>query len=107
MASKTGKTGSITQDPNFLKYLTGTNTQNQQRMQQTYNNLGLDTSSEAMGMSPQESKDIAWLQQGAEGVGTQGFLQNVGTQIGNINAQNQAQGAAGLNAGLTAGTQTG
>lgn len=95
-------------DPNFLRYLSGIAGGNQQRMQRTYQDLGLDTSGEAMGMSPQESKDLSWLQQGAEGTATQGGLQNSPTQLaaGNLSlnqlaAGQQQQSTSGTLAGLT------
>lgn len=110
LAGKSGKSGGISSDPMFAQFLNAIAGQNVQRMADTYKNLGLDTSGEAMGMSPQERKDLSWLQQGAEATGTQGFLQNAANQVANINAQNQqtAQninqaGQAGAAAGAAAG----
>jgi hypothetical protein len=105
------KAGGLTQDPAFLQYLQGILGGNTARMGKTYANLGLDTSGEAMGQSPQEQKDLGWLAQGAQAAGTEGFLQNAPNQLNQLaqqaNQTTSTQGAAGTAAGLSAGLGTG
>lgn len=57
-------------DPLLGQYLQQIKGGNKQRMAAQYADLGLDTSNEAMGMSPQESTDLRWLGQQANQTGT-------------------------------------
>lgn len=95
-------------DPLLGQYLQNINSGNKQRMAAQYADLGLDTSNEAMGMSPQESTDLSWLGQQANQTGTILAQQSAPTlqaannlSLSQLQQSANQQSQAGAVAGLT------